>query len=77
MKCNVILMLLGIVMAVTSTTIAQTVRGTGNNFGSGWQSDGNGGVRGTGNNFGSGWQSDGNGGVHGTGDNFGSGWQSN
>lgn len=36
-------------------------RGTGSNFGSGWQSDGNGGYRGTGNNFGKGWQSDGTG----------------
>ena len=35
---------------------AQTLNGTGDNFGSGWRSDGNGGLRGTGNNFGSGWR---------------------
>ena len=30
--------------------------GTGDNFGSGWQSDGNGGLRGTGDNFGRGYR---------------------
>ena len=35
---------------------AQGYSGTGDNFGSGWQSDGNGGLRGTGDNFGSGWR---------------------
>lgn len=55
---------------------AQSFQGTGNNFGSGWRSDGNGGYQGTGNNFGGGWRSDGNGGYTGTGNNFGSGWRS-
>ena len=35
---------------------AQGYSGTGDNFGSGWQSDGNGGLRGTGDNFGSGYR---------------------
>jgi len=71
---------IGIIAAVLTfpcaLASAQTSQGTGNNFGSGWRSDGNGGYRGTGNNFGSGWQSDGNGGFRGTGNNFGSGWRS-
>lgn len=40
----------------TSTATAQGTRGTGDNFGSGWESDGRGGVRGTGDNFGKGWE---------------------
>ena len=55
---------------------AQTIRGTGDNFGGGWVSDGRGGYQGTGDNFGSGWTSDGRGGYQGTGNNFGSGWTS-
>ena len=52
---------------------AQSFQGTGNNFGGGWRSDGNGGYIGTGNNFGSGWRSDGSG-FQGSGNRFGEGW---
>ena len=60
---------------LAAASLAQSFQGNGNNFGSGWRSDGSGGYTGTGNNCGSGWRSDGNGGFTGTGGNFGSGWR--
>ena len=47
-----------VLFGLAEIAVAQGLQGTGNNFGSGWQSDGMGGLQGTGNNFGSGWQSD-------------------
>ena len=71
-----IIAIVGVTLGLSAFDVkAQGYSGTGNNFGSGWKSDGNGGFRGTGNNFGSGWKSDGNGGLRGTGNNFGSGWR--
>ena len=58
-----------------SNILADSMQGTGNNFGSGYRSDGMGGLKGTGDNFGSGWRSDGMGGLKGTGNNFGSGYR--
>ena len=62
-----------LVVALGNNAVIENYRGTGNNFGSGYRSDGNGGITGTGNNFGSGYRSDGNGGATGTGKNLGSG----
>lgn len=52
------------------------LRGSGDSWGRGWESNGRGGYRGSGDNWGSGWESDGRGGFRGTGDNWGRGWES-
>lgn len=59
-----------------STGSADGYRGTGDNWGRGWENDGRGGYRGTGKNWGQGWESDGRGGYRGTGENWGKGWES-
>ena len=67
-------LLLGCALATLAS--AQTVQGTGNNWGQGYSSDGNGNIHGTGESWGGGWESDGNGGYRGTGNNWGRGYRS-
>ena len=62
-----------VLLVVAGTAVAQNYQGTGDNRGSGWRSDGSGGLIGTGDKRGSGWRSDGSGGLIGTGDKRGSG----
>ncbi len=45
-----------LVFAFGYDAVAQNYGGTGKNLGSGYRSDGNGGLRGTGKNLGSGWR---------------------
>ena len=66
---NILIISLLFSLSVIFSFHSQTWTGTGNNFGSGWLSDGFGGFLAR-NNFGSGWQSDGSGGLFGTGNNF-------
>ena len=47
-------LLLGCALAALAS--AQTVQGTGNNWGQGYRSDGNGGLQGTGENWGGEWR---------------------
>ena len=76
MKKNLVFFLVAVTLvSFCAISNAGDLYGTGDNLGSGWQSDGNGGYRGTGDNLGSGWQSDGSGGLRGTGDNLGSGYR--
>ncbi len=65
-----ILTLLTLTLSMTNVW-SQHLTGTGENFGSGWRADGQGGYIVTGKNFGQSWRSEGQGGYIGTGDNFG------
>ena len=51
-----VIFLIAIFILFGTPSFSDDLYGTGNNFGSGWQSDSRGGYRGTGDNFGSGWR---------------------
>ena len=56
MKKALLITLVSTFLGIMSTNaLGWGWNGTGNNYGSGWSSDGAGGYRGTGSNYGSGW----------------------